>query len=159
MKSTQVITKADTQALYDAVCALIRLLTVSDKTFAPAGGQMKYNGLDFQSIGFVGRNPGCMASELAKFLGVAATTATSTVDRLVKRGLINRTRPEENRRSVALHLSKTGITMFQVMVDHDMASMQLMLDALEKNERLPFVNAMTKIARKFEHMNSDSPTH
>jgi DNA-binding MarR family transcriptional regulator len=140
---------AQTESLHDSVCTLLRILTVAETEFAPADGKMKYSGLDFQSIGFIGRNAGCMASELAQFLDVAPTTATSTVDRLVKRGLVNRERPEDNRRAVALSLTASGLQMFEVMVNHDMRNMQLMLGALRDSERAPFVSAMAKIAKTF----------
>jgi DNA-binding MarR family transcriptional regulator len=144
--------QAQIQALYDSVCTLLRMLTVGEKTFPPAGGRIKYNGLDFQTIGFVGRNPGCMATELAGFLDVAATTATSTIDRLVKRGLLLRERPEDNRRAVSLSLSKEGELVFKHMVAHDMTSMQLMLQALAPAERAPFVAAMGKIVKAFSEL-------
>jgi DNA-binding MarR family transcriptional regulator len=145
-------TKAETQSLYDSVCTLLRILTVAEKSFQPAGGRMKYNGLDFQTIGFVGRNTGCMASELSNFLAVAATTATSTVDRLVKRGIVLRARPEDNRRTVSLSLSETGAELFEAMVAHDMLSMELMLETLDKSERAPFIAAMEKIAQRFTEL-------
>jgi DNA-binding MarR family transcriptional regulator len=144
--------QAQTQALYDSVCTLLRMLTVGEKTFPPAGGRIKYNGLDFQTIGFVGRYPGCMATELAGFLDVAATTATSTIDRLVKRGLMLRERPEDNRRAVALSLSKEGQAVFEQMVAQDMASMQVMLQSLAPAERAPFVAAMGKIVQTFTQL-------
>jgi DNA-binding MarR family transcriptional regulator len=143
---------AEVQSLYESVCTLLRILTVGEKTFAPAGGRIKYNGLDFQTIGFVGRAPGCMATELAQFLDVAATTATSTVDRLVKRGLLLRNRPEDNRRAVALSLSPLGQEVFDSMVAQDMQNMALMLQVLSKPERAPFVAAMQKITAKFAEL-------
>lgn len=147
--------QAQTQALYESVCTLLRMFTVGEKTFPPAGGRIKYNGLDFQTIGFVGRSPGCMATELAAFLDVAATTATSTIDRLVKRGLLIRERPEDNRRAVALSLSAEGQEVFEHMVAQDMQNMQIMLQTLSPAERAPFVAAMGKIVHTFTQLAQD----
>ncbi len=147
--STPSTPAASVAALYEATCTLLRIFTVSEDTFAPAGGAVKYNGADFQAIQFIGRKVGCMAIEVARFLNVSPTTATSTLDRLVRRGLVDRARPDENRRAVSLSLTESGLSLFGLMVDHDMRNMELMLKALEPQEREPFVSAMTKIARRF----------
>jgi DNA-binding MarR family transcriptional regulator len=137
------------QQLYEATCALLKILTVGEDMFAPAGGKIKYNGTDFQAIGFIGRAPGCMATQLSQFLAVPATTTTSTIDRLVKQGLVLRTRPEDNRRAVSLQLTAEGVATFEAMVSHDMQSMRMMLGVLTPAERPAFVSAMSRIATHF----------
>jgi DNA-binding MarR family transcriptional regulator len=121
---------AHVQSLYESVCGLLRILTLGEQEFAPAGGALKYNGLDFQSIGYLADHPGAMAVELAQFLDVAPTTITSTLDRLERRGLIKRERPPENRRSVSLSLTPEGEAVRAEMLKYDHRNMSLMLAAL-----------------------------
>lgn len=52
-------------------------------------------------------------SELAQILSVPLTTMTSMVTRLVKRGYLERSRTEEDRRIVLVSLSKKGREIFQ----------------------------------------------
>jgi DNA-binding MarR family transcriptional regulator len=142
-------TRAQTESLYEAVCMLLKILTVGEDVFAPAGGKIKYNGTDFQAIAFIGRNPGCMASDISQFLAVPATTTTSTLDRLVKLDLVSRTRPESNRRAVALSLTAQGEETFEAMVTHDMRSMKLMLEVLMPEERDAFIEQIGRISNHF----------
>jgi DNA-binding MarR family transcriptional regulator len=137
------------ESLYESICTLLKILTVGEDLFAPAGGKIKYNGTDFQALGFIGRNPGCMATQISEFLGVSATTTTSALDRLVKQELVIRSRPETNRRAVALELSKQGQEAFQAMVSHDMRSMVLILQVLNADERDLFVEQMARICSTF----------
>jgi DNA-binding MarR family transcriptional regulator len=143
------IDPAQTEQLYEAICVLLKILTVGEDVFAPAGGKIKYNGTDFQAIAFIGRTPGCMATQLSQFLAVRATTTTSTIDRLVKQGLVLRTRPENNRRAVALELTQEGQATFEAMVNHDMQSMRLMLSVVEPEQRPAFVDTISKISAHF----------
>jgi DNA-binding MarR family transcriptional regulator len=140
------------QSLYNSVCALLRILTVGERDFAPADGAMKYNGPDFLSLGFIAQNPGCMASEVAAHLDVAATTVTSTLDRLERRGLVLRERPAENRRVVALSLTEAGQALAAQMVAHDMRNMAFMLQVLAPKQRAPFVASMAQIEAVFTQM-------
>lgn len=66
------------------------------------------NELDKQILLYVSRQPNVGPTDLARFFGVANTTLTSATDRLVKRKLLDRSRPEDNRRAVALRLSEAG---------------------------------------------------
>jgi len=72
------------------------------------GAEKPVNELDKQVLFYVSRHPGCGPTDIARFLGVPATTTTSATDRLVKRGFVDRARPEQDRRAVALRLTAAG---------------------------------------------------
>ena len=62
----------------------------------------------FRLMAFLGRHGGTSLSAVARHLGVADATASTMVERLVRRGLVSRgTHPEERRR-VALDLTAEG---------------------------------------------------
>jgi DNA-binding MarR family transcriptional regulator len=136
----------EVKALREHVSTLLRLFLINEKVFPSAGGQASYSVHEFQTIGFVAHHPGCMASTVAGFLGVAPTTMTSLLDRLVKRGLVHRERPETNRRAVALTLTVEGDALFQAILTQDYANMIAMLAALDDAERPVFLRCMDKIA-------------
>lgn len=103
------------------------------------------NELDKQVLFYVARHPGCGPTDSARFLAVANTTISSATDRLVKRGLIARHRPEADRRAVALQLTAEG----QRRVDGLMATYgelhRRMLDPLSGAERRQLIDMMQKI--------------
>ncbi|QHW34806.1 MarR family transcriptional regulator [Paenibacillus rhizovicinus] len=50
----------------------------------------------------------CKVNDVAKLLGITSGAATGLTDKLVSLGLIERTRPEEDRRVVLLSLTESG---------------------------------------------------
>lgn len=61
-----------------------------------------------RTLGFVHRNPGTSLSGVATHLGVTPATASALVDRLVRRGLLNRSSDPRERRRITLSLTRTG---------------------------------------------------
>lgn len=104
------------------------------------------NALDIQTLLFVNENPDCSLGDVARNLQVALTTMSSSADRLVRRDMITRQRPETNRRSVALTITSNG----KDAVDGYMAgyhnACRTMLEALEPCERDEFVRLTQRIA-------------
>ncbi|MCT7376804.1 MarR family winged helix-turn-helix transcriptional regulator [Chelativorans salis] len=100
--------------------------------------------MDLQAMFFVADHPGCTASEVAQYLGVAATTMSAVADRLVRQGLITRERVLSNRRIVPLTLSKEGRRRVDAAVQMQNNHCRAMLSALEPDERAGFLSAMPK---------------
>ncbi len=75
---------------------------------AVAAADNALNALDAQTLMFIAEHPGCGMGDVARYLNVAMTTMSSAVDRLVKRDLVERRRPEDNRRAVALSANEKG---------------------------------------------------
>lgn len=103
------------------------------------------NELDKQVLLHVARQPGCGPTDVARFLGVATTTLSSATDRLVKRGLIERHRPEADRRAVALHLTVTGQGRVEALAAMYGALHRRMLEPLSAAERRQLIAMMKKI--------------
>jgi DNA-binding MarR family transcriptional regulator len=113
---------------------------------AAAAADNALNALDAQTLVFVGDNPGCAIGDVARYLNVALTTMSSAVDRLVRKGLLKRRRPEDDRRSVALTATDTGR---QAISDHVAAyreACRIMLRALEPEEQAELIRLTEKIA-------------
>lgn len=103
------------------------------------------NELDRQTLLYVSENPACGPSDIARFLGVANTTVSSATDRLVRRGLLQRERPEEDRRAVALSLSKAGTTRVSGLLRAHRDLYRRMLAPLSAREREQFIEMINKI--------------
>ncbi len=61
-----------------------------------------------RSLSFINRNPGTSLSEVAEHLGVTCATASSTIERLVQRHIVQRTENPQERRRVVLNLTEEG---------------------------------------------------
>ena len=62
----------------------------------------------FRTLLFVARNPGCSLAAAAEHLGITPATASATVDRLVRQGLMERTPAHMERRRVQLVVTDDG---------------------------------------------------
>ena len=113
---------------------------------AVAAADNALNALDAQTLVFIAEHPGCGMGDVARYLNVAMTTMSSAVDRLVKKDLIERRRPEDNRRAVALSANEKGR---QVVDDHIKGyreACRTMLRALETSEQDELIRLTEKIA-------------
>ncbi|WP_320242663.1 MarR family transcriptional regulator [Cognatiyoonia sp. IB215182] len=147
--------KDDVTQLHSAVTVIMRALKIAEKGLQVAHRELNFVPADIQTLRFLATHPACKLSDLAHHLGVVPTTASSIIDRLVDRGLVSRERPESNRRSVSLDLTAAGKDAFSRLDAEEKATMQLMLDALSKEERPAFVRAMSQIAA---HVSTDGDT-
>lgn len=66
----------------------------------------------FRALAFVERQPGASLVAVAEHLGVTAPTASTIVDRLVRRSLLGRTPDPRERRRVVLTLTPAGARLF-----------------------------------------------
>lgn len=105
------------------------------------------NALDIQALLFINEHPECTLGDVARHLEVALTTMSSSVDRLVRKDMIERQRPQENRRSVALKITQQGQDAVLGYVDGYRASCKAMLEALDPAERVDFLDLTQKISQ------------
>lgn len=64
-------------------------------------------------LAYLGRMPGACLSDVAGHLGVTSPTASAMVDRLVRRGLVERTQHPDERRRVVLRLTAEGMALLE----------------------------------------------
>jgi DNA-binding MarR family transcriptional regulator len=67
----------------------------------------------FRVLTFLSHRPGAPLSSVAEHLGVARSTASAMVDRLVRRQLVSRMTHPEARRRVVLRLTPAGVQHLQ----------------------------------------------
>jgi DNA-binding MarR family transcriptional regulator len=138
-----------------SIRVLLRTFTIDERRFPPAEGQLPYNGADFQALHFIGGQPGCRSTDLARFLGLSATTVQSVVDRLIKRGLVVRGSSERDRRAVALKLTEQGQQVSAAISRQDQANCLHMLSAIDPASHADFVKQLSRIAAGMAADNTD----
>lgn len=121
------------------------LFTRRYKLAEALGPEKPLNELDKQVLFFVARNSSCGPTDVARFLGIANTTISSATDRLAKRGLLERHRPEADRRSVALRLTASGQKRVDTLAGMYGELHRRMLQPLTAPERRQLIAMMQKI--------------
>lgn len=89
--------------------------------------QYRITGPQLGALRFVALNPGISMHELSEKLYLHVSTMTGIVDRLVKRGYIQRERSQEDRRVVRLSVTASGL---QVIKKTPLAGMGLLIHSI-----------------------------
>lgn len=85
-------------------------------------------------------------TDFASELGVPLSTATHTIDRLVRKGLVVRVRSEQDRRVVQVEMSPIGLAFQNTLRSRHQAMARSWLAPLSPSERETFLDLMAKIA-------------
>lgn len=128
----------------DAVNVLLGAYLLRD-----ADGQARplpYNPLDYQVIRFVGAHPGARATDIAESVRVAATTMQSALDRLVRQGLLAKSRSETDGRARLYSLSDMGERIRADIRAQDVRNMSAILAALPDDDAETLTRLMAKVA-------------
>ena len=105
---------------------------------------------DLGVVQHLGRAGQCNLSDLAQRLGAPLSTMSGVVDRLVRSGLVDRSRIEENRRVIVLALSEAGQAFYRACIARQNASCIAMLAALDPDEQDRYLALTAKIAAAAE---------
>lgn len=132
-----------------AISTLLRLLTIDERRLSSDLGTVPFNPIDLETLSYLHRHPGSVARDIAAYLGVRSTTMQSVVDRLQKRGLLQRDRSALKGRAVALTLTKEGMAFRQQIHVQNLKNCVEMLQCVPESERANFIQNMSKIAAKF----------
>lgn len=87
-------------------------------------------------------------SDLASALGVPLSTATHTVDRLVEKSLVVRSRSDQDRRVVQVEMSEQGKALQATLRSKHRAMARSWLAPLSPGEREKFLELMAKISAR-----------
>lgn len=74
------------------------------------------------------------SADLAGHLGVTPSTASRMIDRLVRKGLVHRSRMREDRRTVRLHLTQAGRQVVVEVTERRRAEIERILRQIPKGE-------------------------
>jgi DNA-binding MarR family transcriptional regulator len=83
--------------------------------------------------------------QIAEALGVAVSTPTRTIDRLVEKGLVNRTVGTKDRRQLLIESTPTGRRILAEMDEEGLMIIRKMVENLENKEIEDLKNILIKI--------------
>ncbi len=149
-----------TRSLYEAIQRLTQALK-SAETQRIRAWQEKLNHSDVLAVQCIGERGTCILNEVASHLHVSPTTASTIIDRLVRKDLVSRRRSEANRRIVELRLTESGQALHDELADLLMRQCAIMLRAVPESDRDRFVLDVNWIAENASQQNEsrapDSP--
>jgi len=128
-------TPDDARRLLRVINTLLNLFIVDETRFPPAEGRMRYNPIDFQTLRIVETQPGIRATDIAALLRVAPTTLQSALDRLLRKGLLDRRAHPDDARARAYFLTEAGEDIRAAIQRQDIENMQVLLSGLDPDKR------------------------
>lgn len=88
--------------------------------------------------------------QIAEALNVAVSTPTRTIDRLVEKGLVNRTVGTKDRRQLLIELTHEGRTILAEMDEEGLMVIRKMVENLENEEIDSLKKILFKISQNLE---------
>ncbi|WP_223068680.1 MarR family winged helix-turn-helix transcriptional regulator [Paenibacillus caui] len=101
----------------------------------------------YTALQIVGRRGKCTPTELADVFCVGKSTITSLINRLVQRGLMERTGDEKDRRVIYLSITPEGRKVFQVADEQIERILEPYLSHFDEAEIQQFLTSFEKLAQ------------
>ena len=137
--------ESEAQALVPGLVKVLWAMRVDrPSTWSPAFEGL--TPLDLHILAFIEARPDVILKELRDYLDVPNSTLTGLIDRLEKKGLIERVISGRDRRSFGLKLTAKGLELRREQHQVRLQSAANMLEALDNDEeRRAFVGMLNKI--------------
>lgn len=98
----------------------------------------------------------CTSTELAEVFDVKKSAITAIINRLAEKGLIERTRDEDDRRVVYLTLSKDGEDLFQRTEERVHCTVEKIIRKFEPEEIQNFLETYNKLENVLTEIKAES---
>jgi DNA-binding MarR family transcriptional regulator len=115
--------------------------------FQHIGEPLGLRPVEFTILVLVAFNPGITGKQLSQALSVTAPNITLLLDRLGKRGLVERVRSEIDRRAQNIHLTAEGEKLARRAHANSRTIEQEMLRHLSEGERAMLLELLKKVAQ------------
>ena len=116
-----------------------------------SGAAAEISSSELFACNILGRKGRCAMTELAKECGLALSSMTGVIDRLVARGCVKRAREEgEDRRKVFVELGEKGERIYQDHLEAEMEMIITMMDALKPAEQDALLRVLGKATSSLE---------
>jgi DNA-binding MarR family transcriptional regulator len=144
-----------TTSLNEVLVRLFRDITVIEEKALKTGEYRDLTVTDMHVIEAIDRHEPKNMSSVAKALSVTTGTLTISVNGLVKKGYVNRTRSEEDRRVVLVSLTEKGCEAFAMHQRFHQDMIDAVIAGLSGEEQVVLGKALQNLAQYFRSV-SDS---
>ncbi|MBS4804121.1 MAG: MarR family transcriptional regulator [Clostridium sp.] len=104
---------------------------------------------EMHTIEAIGSKSKRMMSEVAQDLGITVGTLTTSINRLIKKGYVERSRIEEDRRVVLVELTKKGKVANRLHERFHNEMVKKMMDGLMDDEKEVLIRSLNKLNKYF----------
>jgi DNA-binding MarR family transcriptional regulator len=101
--------------------------------------------LELQAIRIIGEHGSVRMRALVEGLGIAPSSATNLVDRLISKGIVRRSANEADRRIVQVSLDRQGKKIFKDTLDEQLKLCREMLNSFSPEERTRLINLLSRL--------------
>ena len=105
---------------------------------------------EMHTIEAIGRKEKRMMSEVAQDLGITVGTLTTSINRLIKKEYVERSRIEEDRRVVLVELTQKGKVAHRLHERFHNEMVTTMIDDLSESEKDILIGALGKLNNYFK---------
>ncbi|WP_066894160.1 MarR family winged helix-turn-helix transcriptional regulator [Clostridium nigeriense] len=105
---------------------------------------------EMHTVEAIGRKEKRMMSEVAQDLGITVGTLTTSINRLIKKGYVERSRIEEDRRVVLVELTKKGKVAHRLHERFHNEMVRSMMDSLSEREQEVLISSLGKLNNYFK---------
>lgn len=140
----------DNNEIYDIALDTLRKLLYPEEWIAV---DMTLSKTELLTLLQVDRNGEIIMSRIADYINIPMSTATGMVERLVKKGYIERTRSDSDRRIVTIRLTGTGRTLAEDLKCRIMGFLKLLMENLTDEEAKLLYNIFIKATDLFSRKN------
>ncbi len=108
---------------------------------------LPYNPVDYQTLRYLAEAPDARATDVAAHLGAPPTTMQSALDRLLRKGLLEKRASPTDGRARLYRLSERGQDIRARIQAQDRANMAAMLSELPEADRARLVGYLERLAK------------
>lgn len=132
---------------------LSRAARVLDRSLAQTFGRYGLNGGEFDVLAALRRSGepySLTPTELYRSMMLSSAAMTNRIDRLEKRGLVDRGPDPDDRRGVKISLTTKGFELVEEAVTAHVEGEQRLLDALSHEERQHLAELLSRLTRSMQ---------
>jgi DNA-binding MarR family transcriptional regulator len=141
----------------DVLMATLRLAMGISVQAADAVGD-DVSTVQLRALTLVARDPGCNLGRLARAMGVALSTASRLVERLVAGGLVDRRTSDTNRREVTLRLTEHGVRTLARYDAIRLQGLRRVFEQVEPEHRDAVLTGLRLLTRGVDRAPAGQPT-
>lgn len=139
------------QSARDPALAIIREIVRAYQAFTDFSSRdikrLGLTGPEFDVLATLGNRPGMTFKEIGENTLITKTTLTGVVDRLERKGLVERRACPEDRRCIRAVLTEKGDSLFRQVFPEHVGKISEQLASLDAGEREQLIAALARVRR------------
>lgn len=98
-------------------------------------------------LGLLSRSNECRMGDMARVMGTTKSAVTGLTDRMIRAGLIERSRSAEDRRVVKIRLTRKGIAAYKKIEKMRLKMTSILFSNITRKERAQYLRILKKLQK------------